>query len=90
MLQCEFSFAGSLSSQILIPEKSMSKVVVLTALQLEFKAARHHLKNVKSVTHNGSSYEVGQFGGLEILIAEATLPQRLKPFERSSTSAQIP
>jgi len=48
----------------------MSKVVVLTALQLEFKAVRHYLTNVQSVLHNGSRYEAGQFGDIEILIVE--------------------
>ena len=48
----------------------MSKVVVLTALQLEFKAVRNYLTNVQPVLHNDSTYEVGQFDDIEILIVE--------------------
>lgn len=52
-----------------------NKVVILTALPIEYNAARLHLDNIKEVEHKGSIYEKGEFEGKnknwQVLIAEA-------------------
>jgi nucleoside phosphorylase len=49
----------------------MKRVVILTALPVEYKAVREHLANLSESTHRkGTVYEKGRFEDWEVLIAE--------------------
>ena len=68
------SEASELAAQRVAP-RGTRRVVILTALSLEYKAVRDHLNNVREQTHRGTVYEHGEFaasdGSLwEVCIAE--------------------
>lgn len=62
-----------------------NKIVILTALPVEYSAVRQHLNNIEEVEYKGSIYEKGEFAGKnkdwQVLIAEAGAGNQNAAFE---------
>lgn len=75
------------------PEAKDACTVVLTALPVEYKAVRSHIRNVREVVHEGTVYEVGFFSSQgvtwRVVIADVGIGNQGSAFEAERAIARF-